>query len=68
MDTPIPTIGMVIAYLAWVLVLGPIYMRDKKPINLRNALIFYNAGQVLLSAYMFYEVRIHFFYIIFFSK
>jgi len=55
MDTPIPTVGMIIAYLAWVLVLGPIYMRDKKPIDLKNTLILYNAGQVLLSSYMFYE-------------
>lgn len=57
METPIPTIILVIGYLAWVLVLGPIYMRDRKPVNLRNTLICYNAGQVLLSGYMFYEVR-----------
>lgn len=57
MDTPIPTLTLVIGYLSWVLVVGPIYMRDRKPVNLRNTLIVYNAGQVLLSAYMFYEVR-----------
>lgn len=58
MDTPIPTVAMVIAYLAWVLVLGPLYMRDRKPANLRNTLVLYNAGQVLLSGYMFYEVSV----------
>lgn len=56
MDNPIPSIALVIAYLAWVLVIGPIYMRDRKPMKLRNTLILYNAGQVLLSGYMFYEV------------
>lgn len=56
MDNPLPTLGMVITYLAWVLVIGPIYMRDRKPTNLKNTLIAYNAGQVLLSGYMFYEV------------
>jgi elongation of very long chain fatty acids protein 7 len=56
METPLPTIGMVITYLAWVMVIGPIYMRDRKPMNLKNTLIYYNAGQVLLSSYMFYEV------------
>lgn len=58
MDNPLPTFALVIAYLAWVLVIGPIYMRDRKPMQLRNTLILYNAGQVLLSAYMFYEVRL----------
>lgn len=61
MDNPLPTFGMVIAYLAWVLVIGPIYMRDRKPMQLRNTLILYNAGQVLLSAYMFYEVSSSFY-------
>uniref|UniRef100_A0A336LM25 Elongation of very long chain fatty acids protein n=1 Tax=Culicoides sonorensis TaxID=179676 RepID=A0A336LM25_CULSO len=55
MDNPIPTISLVLAYLAWVLVLGPMYMRDRKPVNLKNTLIAYNAGQVLLSGYMFNE-------------
>lgn len=56
MDNPIPTFALVVTYLAWVLVIGPIYMRDKKPMQLKNTLILYNAGQVLLSGYMFYEV------------
>ena len=55
MDNPLTTIGMILTYLAWVMVIGPIYMRDRKPMNLRNTLIVYNAGQVLLSSYMFYE-------------
>lgn len=56
MDTPIPTAAFIIMYLAWVVVIGPFYMRDRKPFNLKNTLIYYNAFQVLLSAYMFYEV------------
>lgn len=55
MENPLPTLGMVITYLAWVLVVGPIYMRDRKPFQLRSTLIYYNAAQVLLSGYMFYE-------------
>lgn len=57
MDTPIPTAAFVLLYLSWVVVIGPLYMRDRKPFGLRNTLIYYNAFQVLLSAYMFYEVR-----------
>lgn len=56
MDTPIPTAAFILCYLAWVVVIGPLYMRDRKPFNLKNTLIYYNAFQVLLSAYMFYEV------------
>ena len=40
------------------MIIGPIYMRDRKPMQIRNTIIYYNAGQVLLSAYMFYEVSI----------
>lgn len=57
MDTPIPTAALVIIYLSWVVVIGPLYMRDRKPFGLKNTLIYYNAFQVILSAYMFYEVR-----------
>lgn len=57
MDTPIPTAIFIFAYLAWVVVIGPLYMRDRKPFKLNNTLIYYNAFQVLLSAYMFYEVK-----------
>lgn len=57
-DNPIPTIALVLAYLAYVLVIGPLYMRDRKPFQLKNTLIYYNAFQVILSGYMFYEVRI----------
>lgn len=58
MDTPIPTAAFIIAYLSWVVVLGPLFMRDRKPFGLKNTLIYYNAFQVTLSAYMFYEVSV----------
>lgn len=60
MNNPLPTLGMVATYLAWVLIIGPIYMRDRKPMDIKNLIIFYNAFQVALSAYMFYEVSVYF--------
>ncbi|KPJ15888.1 Elongation of very long chain fatty acids protein AAEL008004 [Papilio machaon] len=54
-DTPLPTLAMVIAYLAFVMVAGPLWMANKKPFRIQNVLVAYNAGQVLLSLYMFYE-------------
>lgn len=55
-DNPIPTVALVLIYLATVMVIGPFWMRDRKPFNLKNTLIYYNAFQVILSGYMFYEV------------
>ncbi|KAI8428750.1 hypothetical protein MSG28_007435 [Choristoneura fumiferana] len=54
-DTPLPTLAMVIAYLAFVMVIGPLWMENKKPFQIKNTLVAYNAFQVLLSSYMFYE-------------
>ncbi|XP_045534233.1 elongation of very long chain fatty acids protein 7-like [Papilio machaon] len=54
-DTPLPTLAVVIAYLAFVMVAGPLWMANKKPFRIQNVLVAYNAGQVLLSLYMFYE-------------
>lgn len=64
-DNPLPTIALVLTYLAVVVVIGPFYMRDRKPFKLKNTLIYYNAFQVLLSGYMFYEVRITIYFFIF---
>lgn len=58
MYNPLPTLGMVATYLTWVLIIGPIYMRDRKPMDIKNLIIYYNAFQVALSAYMFYEVSV----------
>lgn len=57
-DNPIPTVALVLIYLSIVMVIGPLWMRDRKPFNLKNTLIYYNAFQVVLSGYMFYEVGV----------
>ncbi|XP_059061422.1 elongation of very long chain fatty acids protein 7-like [Achroia grisella] len=54
-DTPLPTLAMVIVYLSIVMVIGPLWMTNRKPYKIQNTLVAYNAGQVLLSSYMFYE-------------
>lgn len=38
-------------------VLGPRFMENRKPFELKNVLIVYNFLQVLFSAWLFYEVR-----------
>ncbi|XP_021181973.3 very long chain fatty acid elongase 7 [Helicoverpa armigera] len=54
-DTPLPTVAMVCVYLAFVMVAGPLWMANRKPFQIQNTLVAYNALQVLLSSYMFYE-------------
>lgn len=54
-DTPLATLAMVLIYLSFVVVAGPLWMANRKPFQITNTLVAYNAAQVLLSSYMFYE-------------
>lgn len=56
MDSPIPTFLIVVMYLYSVTLLGPRIMANRKPFQLRNVLVAYNAFQVIFSLGMLYEV------------
>lgn len=58
MDSPIPTVLIVLLYLYIVVFFGPRMMANRKPYNLRKVLIAYNAFQVVFSLGMLYEVSI----------
>ncbi|KAI1883140.1 hypothetical protein AGOR_G00242160 [Albula goreensis] len=49
---PVATIFLFYLFLIWV---GPKFMRNREPVNLKAVLIIYNFSMVCLSAYMFYE-------------
>ncbi|XP_033335532.1 very long chain fatty acid elongase AAEL008004 [Megalopta genalis] len=55
MDSPIPTILIVLLYLYIVTIFGPRVMANRKPFKLRGALLAYNAFQVVFSLGMLYE-------------
>ncbi|XP_063230870.1 very long chain fatty acid elongase AAEL008004-like [Bacillus rossius redtenbacheri] len=55
MDSPAPTLVMLGAYLYSVLVLVPRLMTNRKPFQLRELLIVYNAAQVIFSLVMLWE-------------
>ncbi|XP_075150957.1 very long chain fatty acid elongase 7 [Haematobia irritans] len=55
MSNPLYTFGLVGIYLSWVLLIGPYIMRDRKPFQLKRTMVIYNAFQVAISGYMFYE-------------
>lgn len=55
MKTPLSIFLIFVLYLLIVFA-GPKIMRNRNAVNLKNVLIPYNAGLVVLSCYMFYEV------------
>lgn len=56
MSSPLPTTIIFFLYL-FVVWYGPRFMKSRPPVPLRNVIIPYNLALVVLSAYMFYEVR-----------
>lgn len=57
MRGPLPTMMICLTYVFIVKYLGPKLMENRKPFHLKNTLIVYNVFQVILSSYLFYEVR-----------
>lgn len=55
MSSPIPTIVMVILYIAFVKVIGPSWMTDRKPFDLRLPMFAYNMGLVITNTYLIGE-------------
>ncbi|XP_013178281.1 PREDICTED: elongation of very long chain fatty acids protein AAEL008004-like [Papilio xuthus] len=54
MSTPIPVLSIWIAYLAFVLKIGPEFMKKRPPFSLNNVLILYNVFQIMFSCFVFY--------------
>lgn len=57
MSDPIPMMSLLAFYNYFAQKLGPALMANRKPFRLRRTLIAYNLVQVLLSCYLFYQVR-----------
>lgn len=51
-----PLFAILGVYLAFCIYVGPRIMRNRKPFELKNTLIVYNALQVVFSAVLVYEV------------
>ncbi|XP_055698226.1 elongation of very long chain fatty acids protein 7-like isoform X2 [Phlebotomus papatasi] len=50
-----PLFTILVTYLYFCIYAGPRFMKDRKPLQLKNTLIVYNAIQVLLSVWLVYE-------------
>ncbi|XP_050342686.1 elongation of very long chain fatty acids protein 7-like [Nymphalis io] len=55
MNTPFPLIIITIAYLLFVIKIGPKFMKNRPPFALSNILITYNAIQVAYALYLCYN-------------
>lgn len=55
MDNPLPTLAISTSYLLF-LWLGPKYMKNREPFQLRRTLIVYNFSMVFLNFFIFKEV------------
>nr|BBF94994.1 elongation of very long chain fatty acids protein 14 [Orthetrum albistylum] len=55
MGSPFPTLFICLFYAYFAKVLGPRLMENRKPFDLRNVLIVYNAIQTVFSLWLFYE-------------
>ncbi|XP_063704326.1 very long chain fatty acid elongase 4-like [Culicoides brevitarsis] len=52
MKSPGPVFFILISYLSFVLFIGPRFMRNRKPFELKTIIIAYNAMQVVISAFL----------------
>lgn len=55
MSSPWPTIWLCLVYTYWVKVIGPQYMRNRKPYELRTLIVLYNFAQTIFSCFMFIQ-------------
>ncbi|KAL5008886.1 hypothetical protein ScPMuIL_014467 [Solemya velum] len=57
-ETPFPTIGVLLLYFCMVKY-GPMFMKNRKALDLKYPLIVYNFTMVVVSFYMFYQFMYH---------
>ncbi|CAL8108644.1 unnamed protein product [Orchesella dallaii] len=55
MESPFPTLLICLTYVFIVKKLGPAFMRNREPFQLRKTIVIYNGIQVLFSTWLFYE-------------
>lgn len=59
MKSPLPTIAICFTYVIAVKFLGPIYMRNRQPFNIRWIMVFYNFAMVFISLLIFFKLGYH---------
>jgi hypothetical protein len=63
MSNPVPVVGIVAAYLIFVVKVGPEIMKDRKPLNIKPIITIYNLYQTLFNFLIVSRVSNIFYYI-----
>lgn len=58
-NSPLIAFGIIVGYLYIVLSLGPRWMQNRPPFQIKNILIVYNAFQIVTNIFAFFYVRFH---------
>ncbi|XP_018797120.1 PREDICTED: elongation of very long chain fatty acids protein 7-like [Bactrocera latifrons] len=61
LGSPVPIIALTLAYLAIVLVIGPVFMRNRKPYNIKKVILIYNFLQVIANCVLCYLTIVTFY-------
>lgn len=56
MQSPFPGMAMIVAYVYFVKVAGPQFMKKRRPFELRSLMAFYNFALVLINLYVFWGI------------
>lgn len=56
MKSPFAILTILASYIYFVKVIGPKYMKDRKPFQIEGVIIAYNIVMVILSAFFFFYV------------
>lgn len=51
-----PSVAICLAYVLLVTVIGPRFMANRKPMEVKNLMVWYNFAMVGICAYILYEV------------
>lgn len=53
LESPKPILALTVSYILFVTLIGPAYMRNREPFQLKNVIRFYNLAMVFLAAYLY---------------
>lgn len=56
MSSPLPTVALCGLYFYTVKFMGPRFMKERKPYDLKNTIIVYNLVQVAFSAWLLFKI------------
>lgn len=57
LDSPLPILCILAAYMYFVLYLGPKIMKNREPFNIKNIIVVFNIIQIVTCSFIVFQVR-----------